>query len=152
MADSHRHVFTALVTLLTAILSGMALGALWALLATSVIEHAVWLALGAAAGMALSMRLASPQPGWFAAALAASGTLLATGYAECLQLMMRISSQIGLPLIEVIRTSGLFSTTKLAWRLIPTEHLAIYAIAALLAFVTTVWPRSAQGKAAQHAC
>ncbi len=147
MPESPRRIITTLVLLLTAVLSGLALGALWALLAAYLINHAAWLAWGAAAGMALSMRFTSPQPGWFAALLAASGTLLAAYYAECLQLAMRISSQLGLPLIEVIRTSGVFSTAKLAWRLLPAQHVSIYAAAALLAFIATLWPRSSQHSA-----
>lgn len=144
MPESRQHIVRTLVMLLTAALSGLALGALWALLAASVTDHAVWLAWGAAVGMALSMRFASPQPRWFAALLAASGTLLAAYYAECLQLAVRISTQLGLPLIEVIRASGIFSTAKLAWRLLPAQHLTIYAAAVLLAFLTTLWPRSSQ--------
>lgn len=126
--------------ILTAALSGLALGALWALLAASIIANATWLAFGAAAGMVFSMRFSSPRASWFAAVLAALGTLLAAFYAECLQLAMRIAAQFGLPLLDVIHTSGIASSSQLTWRLLPTQHVLVYSAAALLAFIATLWP------------
>ncbi len=132
--------------LLTAALSGLALGAVWSLLASLGVPHAAWLSLGAGMAMAVSMRFSSPQSSWFAAVLAGLGTLLAAFYAECLQLLTRIAGQLGLPLIEVIRTSGIISTSQLTWRLLPGQHQMLYLLAAILAAILVIWPGRKTGE------
>ncbi|MGB8634032.1 MAG: hypothetical protein WCD66_01540 [Rhodanobacteraceae bacterium] len=146
MSERSRHVFSSLVMLLTAVLSGLALGAVWSLLSGLGMAHAAWLSVGAGMAMAASMRFSSPQASWFAAGLAGLGTLLAAFYAECLQLLARIAAQLGLPLIDVIHTSGIASTSQLAWRLMPIQHQMLYAAAAILAAILVIWPGRKTGE------
>lgn len=127
-----------MATLLTAILAGLGLGAIWALLYGMGLDRPAWLSLAAAAGMALSMHFSNPKARWSNAALAGLGTCVAAFYAETLQLLWRIAAQLGLPLIDVIRNSGILASSGLAWRLLPTSHLAMYATAAAAAFILSL--------------
>ncbi len=141
MSERGARAGTIAITLLTALLAALALGALWALLAASGLRHTLWLAFAAAAGMAFGLRFAGDPRGWLPALLAGAGTLLAALYAEGLQLLMRIAAQLGLPLIEVIRTSGIADTAVLACRLLPPSHLLTYLVAAVLAALLMSLPR-----------
>lgn len=145
MTERGARAGAAAVAVLTTLLVALAFGAVWALLAAWGLNDDAWLAFAAAAGMVFSLRFAGSQHGWFPALLAGGGTLLAALYAECLQLLMRIAAQLGLPLIEVIHTSGILSTGQLAWRLLPESHLLTYLAAAVLAALLTGSPRPRHG-------
>lgn len=144
MSERFRGLRASLVMVLVAVLCALALGALWALASTFGLEPPVWLAFPAGMAMAAVLRFSHPQPRGVAVTLAGLGTLLAGFYAECLQLLMHIAAQLGLPLIEVIRTSGIVGSAPLAWRLLPAPHLLIYVLAAALAAFLTALPRSAR--------
>lgn len=140
MADPTRSFASLIMTVLTAVVSALALGAVAALLAAFGLAGA-WRAFAVAAGMALSMRF-SRQTGWSGGIMAALGTLLALFYSECLQVLMRLSAQLGLPLLEVIRTSGLHGTTQLAWLSLAHQSMLVDLVAAVLGGVLAAWHRS----------
>lgn len=118
-------------TALTAFVFALAFGALWAALdgrgGPGIFAASVALAFGLLLG-------SERTPGTAArAALAAGGTLLATGYGEWLQTALRIGALVNVSLPEVIRMSGPRPLAALTWRLLPTGRVCGFALAALAA-------------------
>lgn len=144
MKPPGRRLIAALSLPLLALLCALALGAAWALIEPW-LRHALWPAFVIAVVLAGVLYSCSHRPGWGTALLAALATLVAAGYAECLELALRIARQLGLSLLTVIQTSGFGDLGQMAWLLLPTERLAVYAAAAVLAAavsrVLSAWKR-----------
>ena len=92
--------------LFSAIMLGLAAGAIW-MVATLYLQHLLpWLALPVGAALGWAIRRGVHHPGAGAAALAALATLLAALYMSMLLAGMRLASDMGLGLFDVLRTAG----------------------------------------------
>ncbi|MGO4702093.1 hypothetical protein [Dyella sp. 2RAB6] len=103
---SARALFSAVFALVSAVMLGLAFGAVW-MLPTLFFSHVMpWLAL------LIGWLLGSLIRGWVrpeprgAAVLAALATLLACGYVCLLTAAARVAGLMGLGLVDAIRTAG----------------------------------------------
>lgn len=101
-----RGLATALVALLSAVLLGLAAGAVWMLPVFYLGHPLPWLALPAGWLLGRAIRAWVYPPGAYAAALAALAGLLAALYVNVLLAAAMIAGDLGLGFIEALRGAG----------------------------------------------
>lgn len=120
-----RSAFTLIFALVSAIMLGLAAGALWMVATLYMRQPMPWLALPIAALLSWAIRHGVRKPGAFAALLCALATALAAVYVSMLIAAAQIAGSMGLGLVDTIRTAGSgmlwqlarlgFSWPDLAW-------------------------------------
>lgn len=132
----------------TALMCALAFGAVWALLASMLGRDLPWLGLAAAGGMVWSIHSTAGHGSPAGkAVLAALGTLLAAFYNECLAALIRLSGELGLPLLEVLQHAGFGSAAQLGQISIHQLDVVWYLTAAALAFLLGWYCASARTRA-----
>lgn len=130
-----RHVMMFLFALFSSIMLGLAAGAIW-MVATLYLRHAMpWLALPIGALLAWGIRQGVRKPGGLAAVLAALATALATIYVGMLIVAVQIAGNMGMGLIDTLRTAGL----GLLWQLTRTSMTASDIGWTMLAMLLAAW-------------
>ena len=131
-----RALLMAVFTLLCAAMLGLAAGACWMVMTLYLRHPAPWLALPAGVLLAWAMRHWVHRPGKVAAALAALATLLAATYVSVLIAGVLIAGNMGMGLLDALRTAGGGMLLQLArLGLSPTNAGWFAAGAALAAFI-----------------
>ena len=119
--------------LFSAAMLGLAGGAVWMVLAMYLRQPAPWLALLVGALLAWTIRTCIRPAGTGAALMAAAATLLATFYLNMLIAAVLIAGNMGIGLIEAIRTAGIGMLWQLARMALSPGDLGWTALGMLLA-------------------
>ncbi len=130
---SARTVALSVFALFSAAMLGLAAGAVWMVAALYLRHPLPWLALPIGALLAWTIRAGVRPPGRFAAALAASATVLAALYVNLLVAGVLIAGNMGMGLIEAMRTAGLGMLWQLTRMALSPADLAGVALGMLLA-------------------
>ncbi|WEN16367.1 hypothetical protein PY254_06780 [Rhodanobacter sp. AS-Z3] len=135
------------LALFSAAMLGLAGGAVWMVAAMYLRHPAPWLALPIGALLALTIRTSVRPAGAGAALLAAAATLLATFYVNMLIASVLVAGNMGIGLIDAMKTAGvgmLWQLTRLA--LSPAD--LVYAAIGMLLAAWLAWrqprPRSSK--------
>ena len=126
--------------LFSAIMLGLAAGAIWMVATLYLRQLMPWLALPVGAVLAWAVRGSVLRPGVGAAALAALATLLAAFYMSMLLAGVRLAGDMGLGLLDVLRTAGPGMLWALAELALTPWMLAWFAAGAALAAVIGMRP------------
>jgi hypothetical protein len=118
---SARNVFVNAFALFSACMLGLAASAIWMVATLYLRQPLPWLALPIGALLAWTIRLGVRPPGPGAALLAALATALAAVYVSVLIAAANIAGDLGMGLIDALRTSG----AGMLWQL---AHLALTAV------------------------
>jgi hypothetical protein len=119
--------------LFSAAMLGLAAGAVWMVLAMYLRHPAPWLALPLGAMLAWTIRTCVRPPGRGAALMAAAATLLATLYVNMLMAAVLIAGNMGMGLIEAMRTAGAGMLWQLARMALSPGDFGYAALGMLLA-------------------
>jgi vitamin B12 transport system permease protein len=111
---SVRTVSLSVFVLFSAAMLGLAAGAVWMVMALYLRHPLPWLALPIGALLAWTIRAGVRPAGTSAALLAAGATLLAAFYVNVLIAGVLIAGNMGMGLIEAMRTAGLGMLWQLA--------------------------------------
>ncbi len=130
---SVRTVALSVFALFSAAMLGLATGAVWMVAALYLRHPLPWLALPIGALLAWTIRTCVRLPGAFAALLAAGATLLAAFYVNLLVAGVLIAGNMGMGLIEAMRTAGPGMLWQLARMALSPADLAGAALGMLLA-------------------
>jgi hypothetical protein len=137
MRMSARNLFVNVFALLSTTMLGLAAGAVWMVATLYLRQPLPWLALPVGALLAWAIRLGVRVPGPGAALLAAFATILAAIYVSVLIAAATIAGDLGMGLVDAMRTSGVGMLWQLAHlALTPLDivwFIAGAALAALLA-------------------
>lgn len=115
------------------LLFASALGALWALAGLWSGRALQFAPLAIAVAMAFGLRWLGCAGGAPARLLAAAGTLLAAGYAQCLFAIDRVAAAMGLPFLETLHRIGAGLTVTVARASLDGIDVAIMLVGAALA-------------------
>jgi len=126
--------------LFSAIMLGLAAGAIWMVATLYLRQLLPWLALPIGAMLAWAIRRGVQRPGAGAAALAALATVLAALYMSMLLAGVRLASDMGLGLLDVLRTAGPGMLWALAELALTPWMLAWFVAGAVLAAVIGMRP------------
>ena len=129
---SLRSLAGSLFALLCATMLGLAAGAVWMLAAVTLGQVAAWLALPAGWLLAAAMRhWVYPGHRGGAATLAAAATLIAAVYVSVLIAAARIAGNMGIGLVDALRTAGAGMLLELA-RLGLSTNTALWFLAGIV--------------------
>jgi len=131
-------VFTGLLllflfALFSAVMLGLAAGAAWMVLALYLRQPLPWLVVPIGAVLAWTIRAGVHRAGIGAMLLAAGATALAAIYVNMLIAGVRIAGNMGLDLIEALRTAGIAMLWQLARMAIGPADIVWIVLAMLLA-------------------
>lgn len=126
--------------ILTALISALAGGAVWVLVASAWPGSFDAAALPIALALGLTLRATAKQ-GWLAALLAALATLLAAWYAAGLVATTHLAIQLGIPVRDVLLHDGVMGLIALSGSALHRSDLPWLMVAAVLAATTVLWPR-----------
>ena len=130
---SVRTVSLSVFVLFSAAMLGLAAGAVWMVMALYLRHPLPWLALPIGALLAWAIRAGVRPAGISAALLAAGATLLAAFYVNVLIAGVLIAGNMGMGLIEAMRTAGLGMLWHLARMALSPADLGYAALGMLLA-------------------
>lgn len=119
--------------LVSSAMLGLAAGAAWMVAALYMRQPMPWLALPVGAALGLTIRGAVHRPGRLAALLAASATVLAAIYVHLLIAGVQIAGNMGMGLIDAMRTAGIRMLWQLARFGVTPPDIGWAALAVLLA-------------------
>jgi hypothetical protein len=137
---SARNLFVNAFALFSAVMLGLAAGAIW-MVATLYLRQALpWLALPIGALLAWTIRLGVRPPGPGAALLAALATALAAIYVSVLVAAANIAGDLGMGLIDALRTSGAGMLWQLAHLALTLVDIGWFIAGAVLAAVLALRP------------
>ncbi len=128
---SARSVLLFLFALFSALMLGLAAGALWMVLALYVRHPLPWLAVPIGVMLAWTIRAGVQRAGIAAMLLAAGATALATIYVNMLIAGVRIAANMGMGIIEALRTAGFAMLWQLA-RMAMTPADTVWTVLAML--------------------
>ncbi len=134
--------------LFSAIMLGLAAGAIWMVATLYLRQLLPWLALPIGAVLAWAVRGTVLRPGVCAAALAALATLLAALYMCMLLAGVRLAGDMGLGLLDVLRTAGPGMLWALAELALTPSMLTWFVAGAALAAVLGMRPPRRRSPAA----
>jgi hypothetical protein len=135
---SARDLWKLIFALISAAMLGLAAGAVW-MVATLYLRHPVpWLALIVAAGLAWTIRAGVLAPGRNAALLSALATALAAIYVNVLIAGVQIAGNMGMGLVDTLRTAGLAMLWDLARSSLRPTDVA-WTIAGMLLAAWLAW-------------
>ncbi len=123
----------ALFALFSALMLGLAAGAVWMVLEVYLRHPAPWLAVPLGAMLALTIRAGVRPAGTAAMLLAASATALAAVYVNMLIAGLRIAGNMGLGIVDAMRTAGFAMLWQLARAAITPADIVWTLLAMLLA-------------------
>ena len=130
---SVRNVLLFVFALFSAAMLGLAAGAVW-MVVTLYLGHALpWLAIPAGVLLGWTIRSCVRSAGTGAAALAAWATVLAVIYVNMLIAAALIAGNMGLGLIDALRTAGVGMLWQLAHMALSPADIGYAALAMLLA-------------------
>lgn len=130
---SVRNVLLFVFALFSAAMLGLAAGAVW-MVVTLYLRHPLpWLALPIGALLAWTIRGYVRSPGGGAALLAAWATMLAAIYVNMLIAAVLIAGNMGMGLIDALRTAGISMLWQLARMALSRADIGCTALAMLLA-------------------
>ena len=138
---------TALVALLSAILLGLAAGAVWMLPVFYLGRPLPWLALPVGWLLGRAIRAWVYPPGLCAALLAALASLLAALYVNMLVAGAMIAGDLGLGFVEALRGAGPAMLASLARLRLSSAQAGIAVLGIALAYFTARRGRAAPAKA-----
>ncbi|HEY8586626.1 MAG TPA: hypothetical protein VIL60_07805 [Rhodanobacter sp.] len=130
---SMRTVSQLVFALFSAAMLGLAAGAIWMVVALYLRHPLPWLALPLGALLAWTIRASVRSPGAVAALLAASATLLAGVYVNVLVAGVQIAGNMGMGLIQAMRTAGAGMLWQLARMALSPADIAWGVLGMLLA-------------------
>ncbi len=130
---SVRAVALSVFVLFSAAMLGLAAGAVWMVMALYLRHPLPWLAFPIGALLAWTIRTCVRPPGTSAALLAAGATLLAALYVNLLIAGVLIAGNMGMGLIEAMRTAGLGMLWHLTRMALSPVDIACAALGSLLA-------------------
>ncbi|HWU75454.1 MAG TPA: hypothetical protein VN043_03035 [Rhodanobacter sp.] len=130
-----RSVLSLLFALFSAAMLGLAAGAVWMVISLYMRHPLPWLALPIGAVLAWAIRGSVRRSGIGAMLLAAGATALAAIYANMLVAGVRIAGNMGMGLIEALRTAGI----GMLWRLAGMAATPADVIWTLLAMLLAAW-------------
>ncbi len=104
---SVRNALVSLFALFSAVMLGLAAGAAWMVLALYLRQPLPWLAVPIGAMLAWTIRASVQRAGIGAMLLAAVATALATIYVNMLITGVKLAGNMGMGLIEAMRTAGI---------------------------------------------
>lgn len=130
---SMRRVSLFLFALFSAIMLGLAAGAAWMVLALYLRHPLPWLAVPVAAMLAWTIRAGVHRAGIGAMLLAAGATALAAIYVNMLIAGVKIAGNMGLGLIDTLRTAGIGMLWQLTRMAMAPADIIWTALAMLLA-------------------
>lgn len=126
-------VFRAVFALVCAAMLGLAAGAVWMVAALYAGHATSWLALPFAVVLAWTIRHWVQSPGRYAAVLAALAALLAALYVNVLMAGALIAANMGMGIVDALRTAGAGMLLQLARMGFSAADAAWYLVAAVLA-------------------
>jgi vitamin B12 transport system permease protein len=138
---STRAVLLYAFSLFSAAMLGLAGGAVWMVVSMYLRHSAPWLALPIGALLALTIRTCVRPAGTGAALMAAAATLLATFYVNVLIAGVLIAGNMGLGLIEAMRTAGVGMLWQLARMALSPADFAWAGLGMLVAAWLAAWRR-----------
>ncbi|MEO6799002.1 MAG: hypothetical protein ABI178_03595 [Rhodanobacter sp.] len=130
---SVRSVLLFLFASFSAVMLGLAAGAVWMVLALYLRHPLPWLAVPIGALLAWTVRGCVHRPGTGAMLLAAGATALAAIYVNMLIAGVRIAGNMGLGIIDALRTAGFGMLWQLARMALSPADIAWTVLAMLLA-------------------
>ena len=137
---STRWILAAIFGLFSAAMMGLAAGAVWMVAMLYLHQPLPWLALPVGALLAWAIRRAVRPPGVGAAVLASVATLLAAAYMSMLLAAAKLASDMGLGLIDALRTAGLGMLWELARLALTPAALGWFVAGAALAAIIAMRP------------
>lgn len=117
----------------SALMLGLAAGAIWMVLALYMRHPLPWLAVPIGALLAWTIRGAVQRPGVAAMLLAAGATALAALYVNMLIAGVGIAGNMGLGIVDALRTAGIGMLWQLAWMAMTPADIGWAVLAMLLA-------------------
>jgi hypothetical protein len=138
---SARNLFVNAFALFSAVMLGLAAGAIWMVATLYLRQPLPWLALPIGALLAWTIRLGVRPPGPGAALLAALATALAALYVSVLIAAANIAGDLGMGLIDALRTSGAGMLWQLAHLAVTLLDIGWFIAGAVLAALLALRPR-----------
>lgn len=130
---SVRNALVFLFALFCAVMLGLAAGAVWMVLALYLRHPLPWLAVPIGAMLAWTIRAGVQRAGLAAMLLAAGATALAAIYVNMLIAGVMIAGNMGLGLIDTLRTAGIAMLWQLARMAMSPADIGWALLAVLLA-------------------
>lgn len=127
----------------TALMSALAGGALWCLIAIYARRDLIALALPIAAVIAWSLRTHGFGGRWSGAVIAAVCVVLSCAYSLYLQATAQVASMLGLPLRDALRQMEPRMAADIAIANLDVPGISIIAVAVIVAVAGTLWRRGA---------
>ena len=128
----------------TALMSALAGGALWCLLALYARRDLIVLALPIALFIAWSLRANGFAGRWRGAVVAAGCVVLACAYSLYLQAVAQVASILGLPMRDALVQMDFGMAADIAWANLDRPGMWLIAIAVAVAVWATLWLRGAR--------
>jgi hypothetical protein len=141
---SARNLFSNAFALFSAVMLGLAAGAIWMVATLYLRQPLPWLALPIGALLAWTIRLGVRPPGPGAALLSALATALAALYVSVLIAAANIAGDLGMGLIDALRTSGAGMLWQLAHLAVTLVDIGWFIAGAVLAAMLALRPRRRQ--------
>ncbi len=111
---STRRLLALVFATFSTVMLGLAAGAVWMVISIYREQLMPWLALPCGLLLAWVIRLSVHRPGSGAALLASAATILASVYMNMLLVAVKISGQMGMGLIDTLRSAGVDMLWQLA--------------------------------------
>jgi hypothetical protein len=140
-ANARRDRHARRVGVATALMSALAGGAIWCLLALQARSALPALALPIAGVVAWALRANGYAGRWTGAAIAAGCVVLACSYSFYLQATAEVASLLGLPMRTALARIDPRMAIDIAWAGIDRAGLVIVFLAIVVAICGTRWPR-----------
>ena len=140
LSMSARSLLKAAFATFSAAMLGLAAGALWMVATLYLRQLLPWLAMPIGALLAWTIRHLVLQPGMGAAALTALATALATLYMNLLLAATRIAGEMGMGLIDALRTAGVGMLWQLARLALTPVDIGWFIVGIVLAAMIAARP------------
>jgi hypothetical protein len=124
----------------TALMTALAGGALWCLVALYARRDLIPLSLPIAAAVAWALRSHGYARRWSGAAVAIVCVALASTYSLYLQAAAQVASMLGLPLRAALAQMDPHMAIDMAWANLDGAGIATIAVAAIIAVLGVLWP------------
>jgi hypothetical protein len=126
----------------TALMSALAGGAIWCLVALYARHDLIALSLPIAGAVVWALRSNGFEGRWSGALVAASCVALSCAYSLYLQATAQVASLLGLPLRAALTQMEPGMAVDIAWAGLDTAALAVIGVAIVVAIVGTLWSPS----------
>ena len=123
----------------TALMTALAGGAIWCLIALYARHDLIALSLPIAAAVAWALRAHGYAGRWSGAAIAVACVALASVYSLYLQVAAQVASMLGLPLRAALTQMDPHMAIDIAWANLDVVGAATIGVAAVIAAVGVLW-------------